>query len=70
MSITEYDAKHVSLGGVSVLKESEKALLIDFEGEEHWIPKSQVHDDSDVYEEGDLGTIIISRWIAGQKGLL
>jgi hypothetical protein len=34
-----------------------------------WIPQSQVHDDSEVWREGDTGEIVLTRWIAERKGL-
>ena len=37
---------------------------------EMWIPDSQIHDDSEVYREGDIGKLVITRWIAEQKGLV
>lgn len=49
-----------------------KALLVEIDGDEHWIPKSQIHDDSEVYDadENSEGTLVITEWIAKQKGLL
>ena len=35
-----------------------------------WIPKSQVDDRSEVYKAGDKGALMISEWIAEQKGLI
>jgi hypothetical protein len=35
-----------------------------------WIPKTQISDDSEVWKEGDSGTLIISEWIAAQKGII
>lgn len=52
------------------LRESDLAILVDIEGEEFWIPKTHVSDDSEVQEEGDEGTLIISEWIAEQKELM
>jgi len=53
------------------IKGTEKALLIRFEtGEEEWIPQSQIDDDSEVYAEGDEGTLIIPEWIATERGLV
>jgi hypothetical protein len=38
-------------------------------GDEHWIPFSQISDYED-YSEGDVNcTISITRWIAGEKGI-
>ena len=50
--------------------DSGKALLCVIEGEEMWIPKSQIHDDSEVWQEHDRGVLVITEWIAEQKGLL
>lgn len=35
-----------------------------------WIPKSQINDDSEVYAKDTEGTLIITEWIAAQKGLV
>ena len=52
------------------MRDSGKALLCKIEGDvEAWIPKSQIDDDSEVYEEGHEGTLVISLWIAEKKGL-
>lgn len=60
----------VHLDFEEILRETDKALLVRFEdGEEHWIPLSQIAD-SDDYSEGDVnGTISITEWIANEKGL-
>ena len=34
-----------------------------------WVPKSMVHEESDVQAAGDTGTIIVSRWWAKKAGL-
>ena len=54
---------------VTAILETEKAILCEYDGEEFWIPFSQIHDDSEVYEQGDTGQLIISRWLARKKGL-
>jgi hypothetical protein len=63
--------KHkVSFLDVTVLKETPAALLCEIDGDEVWIPQSQIDDDSEVYEKGHRGTLIVSQWIAEQKGLV
>lgn len=52
-----------------VLKETEAAILIDVDGDEIWIPKSQIHEDSQVRELGDRGELVIPEWLAIEKGL-
>lgn len=47
------------------LRETEKAILFKQEdGEEYWVPKSQIHDDSEVWKEGDEGILIVTEWFA------
>ena len=56
-------------------RESAKACFIYIgdgpkAGQTVWIPKSQIDDDSEVYREGDTGSLVISEWIAEEKGLI
>jgi len=62
----------VEFNDVKVIKASERAILCrcdDWYADE-WIPLSQISDDSDVFEEGDEGLLIVTEWIATQKGLI
>lgn len=71
-NFAEYEGskgKCVCVSGVVVLRETDAALLIQFEdGNEAWVPKSQIDDDSEVYEEDHEGMLIITAWLAKQKG--
>jgi hypothetical protein len=49
--------------------ESENAILVEVEGEKVWLPKSQIEEDSEVYGKGHTGTLVITEWIAKQKGI-
>jgi hypothetical protein len=63
---------NVEIEDVLVVKETERAVLIKLDegrGDQFWIPKSEIKDDSDAMEEGDVGTLVISEWLAEQKGL-
>ena len=64
------DASELGLG--SCEKETEKALLISLDelGEEKWIPKSVIHDDSEVYKEGQKGEVVVEGWWAEKEGLI
>mgnify|MGYP001605071654 FL=1 len=60
----------VAFEDVVVKRETDKAILVVVEGEEHWIPKGQIDDDSEVWsQKNGEGRLVISRWIAEQKGL-
>ena len=52
------------------IKATDKALLVLVEGQEVWIPQSQIHDDSEVWKAGDEGTLIIPDWLAVEKELM
>jgi hypothetical protein len=59
-----------SFDDVLIKAETDKACLCLFDdGVEHWIPKSQIHADSEVWQDGDEGVLVLTRWIAEQKGL-
>ena len=64
------DDPTVAFKDVICKKATEKALLCTIDGEDYWIPTSQIHDDSEVYEEDHEGTLVVSEWIAKQKGLV
>lgn len=59
-----------SFNGVVSIHETPNAVLCLIEGEEHWIPKSHIHDDSEVWRKGQRGELFISEWLALQKGLI
>ena len=48
---------------------TDKALCVVVEGEEVWIPRSQIHDDSEVWDEGHEGTLVVPLWLAEAKGI-
>lgn len=55
-----------------VIAETSKAILVRYgdagKPEQAWIPKSQLHDDTEVWEKDDEGTCVVSGWFAQQKG--
>lgn len=73
MATKEYDEKNVVIEDVECIRESPKAILvrvkIDDKVQEFWVPQSQVHKDSDVWTLKDKGKLIVSKWIAIERGL-
>lgn len=62
-----------TLGDGRVLREAKSglALLISVENEEIWVPKSILHDESDIDETsevGDEGDVVVPEWWAEQEG--
>ena len=49
------------------IKETAKAILVeDSDGDKAWVPKSQIHPDSDVWEDGHEGTLVVTEWFSEQ----
>ena len=65
------DQDYVSLGNVTVLRTTEKALLcrIEDDDREVWVPLSQIAEESDVSDEGDEGELLVASWWAEREGL-
>ena len=64
-------ADNVELDVDEVVRESDDALLCKFAtGEQEWIPKSQIDDDSEVYKAGTDGVLVIPEWLALEKSLI
>ena len=72
MSVEEYKGNNVAIDDCECVGETAKAILVQIPDidEPMWMPKTQIHDDSDVYENEGTGTLIVSRWIATQKDIL
>lgn len=82
--MAQIKAEKFTLKGI-IKRETELAILIDLDVSTHgdltedypsgnsmWFPLSQVESihRTHVEGEGNLDSIIVSRWVAGQKGLL
>lgn len=55
---------------VTVKHETDKAVLCEIGGEEHWVPKSVIDDDSEVYKGGTSGELVVKWWWAQKNGLV
>lgn len=69
--MSDYEKKPVSMGSARAkrLSDSGKALLVRIheQREDVWIPVSQIHDDSEVWEEGHVGNLVVNEWFAEQR---
>lgn len=67
----------VSFDNCEVIRETPKALLIKFRGlpgkraQELWIPKSVIHDDSEIFDFDDNadGTLVLKSWFVRKEGI-
>ena len=59
-----------SVENAEAIRETSAALLVSAPEfvQPTWIPKSMIHDDSEVYETGTDGTLIVFEWLAKEKG--
>lgn len=54
----------------TALKQTAKALLVRVGEKEAWVPKSVIHDDSEVYEAASgEGKLIVQGWWGRKEGL-
>lgn len=74
MAILKTDG--VNLGPCQVIAATEKALRVRLESDDdsvlaRWIPKSQVHDDSEAFDadKNATGDLVVTRWFAEKEGL-
>lgn len=70
--MTDVPSDAFDIRAAVVVRESEsgKALFVEapeFGDKQLCIPKSVVHDDSEVYDVGHEGTMLIARWFAEIK---
>jgi len=60
--------------GCEALHETEKALLVKCADGDVWIPKSAIHEDSEVFcldpHNGQFGKLVIHGWFARKKDWL
>lgn len=52
-----------------VLRHTAKAVLIRYDEEEIWLPRSQLIDDDELPQEGEA-RVKMTAWIAKEKGLI
>lgn len=58
----------IAIEDVSTVQESDRALCVLIDGQRRWVPKSVIHDDSEVYRDGDRGTLVVKEWWAEKEG--
>lgn len=70
--LREWSQNWLYADNVRVQVETEKAVKVKIPGIAlpMWFPKSQLHvEDNECWEADDVGVLVMSKWIAEQKGL-
>jgi len=56
-------------GQVEVKAVTEKAVLVDYEGSEAWVPRSQIHQSAALeFKKGKEGLLVVPTWLAVREG--
>ena len=63
------DPNTVDFEDCTCIAETPKALKVVINSKAEWIPKSQIDEDSEIWHDGQSGTLIITEWLAIKKGL-
>jgi len=65
-------ARTVPFEDCEVVNETELAICVDIPefDEEIWIPKSVVDDDSEVWEGGQKGRLVVQEWFAKKESMI
>lgn len=62
---------YAEVEGVYVQAVTDKAILVEWGGEEFWLPRSQIRDGFETWLcEGFQGDIEVVEWLADEKGLV
>lgn len=62
-------SRYVEITYEQFIRETPAAALFVIDGEEVWLPWSQIEDGQDIEEGEDGGTLSVTRWICEQKDL-
>lgn len=68
----EEDDDGVEFEDVLVKHLTEKALLVEIEGDPYWVPFSQIHEDSELNKESvkdETGMLKTTTWWSDKEGL-
>lgn len=58
----------INMGATRCIRATEKAILVVLGTKEAWIPQAAVHDNSEVWRQGDRGKLVVMQWFARKQG--
>lgn len=68
-NVSDNSSDQVEIYVDRLVRQTDKAALCLIDGEEVWLPWSQIDDGSEIERNGDSGVAYIPRWLADQKHL-
>lgn len=64
------EVEPIEIEGVKCIGQTQRAIRVAMpDGEQRWIPQSQITPMSEVYELGTEGKLIVTAWFARKEGL-
>lgn len=64
------DVVYVEIEDVLAIKDTDYALCCLIDGNDVWVPRTVISEDSEVSEVNDEGILLIAEWWARDKGLV
>jgi hypothetical protein len=68
VTVDECEAKAATANALLVVGDGLKKYYSDGSNG-LWVPRSVIHDDSEVFEKGDTGTLVLKTWWAEDRGI-
>lgn len=65
-----FEQPFVILENCKILNERVLSVLCEIEGEQYWLPKSQLDVERGIGKEGEEGDLVVAEWIAMEKGII
>jgi hypothetical protein len=69
MSRSDESHEQVEIYVNRLVRQTDKAALCLIDGEEVWLPWSQIDEGSEIERDGDSGSAYIPRWLAEKHNL-
>lgn len=66
---TTYEQETITLEEVASLHATADAVLCLIGSRQVWVPQSVIHEDSEVFDAGQIGKLVIFTWWATREGL-
>lgn len=67
--MTAYEHDTITLEEVVAVHATADAVLCLIDSRQVWVPQSVIHEDSEVFEAGQSGKLVLMTWWAVREGL-
>lgn len=67
--LEDEDESYTTVKIATAIKDTKLALLVLVGGKERWVPKSVIGADSEVWQPGQQGKLVVFTWFAEKEGI-